>query len=388
MAQIDASIPLDTKAPDIAGGIQKAYSMVDLGMKTKEDMQGFQDQQDARAALKNNVQQNPDGTSSINRQGMLSDLYKANPGAAMKAQQQFNAQDLQNSEAQLNLAHQRVTFGSQIMGTVTDQPSYDDAKQKLVAAGMADQVSKMPQAFDAGYVTRAQQAGIAMQQKIENTAKQQGLTIQQQEADAKTSEAATKAKTAVSAAPKVMDQYSKDFYTQNKSDIDALKKYGDAQQAVKDSDGAPAGANLAQMEFVKAAMSRATQKEIEMADANPGAMESFARKMNIAITNKDTASNQAFWNKMLSGAKDQTLSRLSQSADDYADAKGQTNPNVSAPMLANALKTQHVSRFQTPGSSTPGAGPHPQDDAALGWARQNKSDPRAAAILKANGVSQ
>lgn len=339
MAQIDSSIVerAGNRLSDFIGDYANVQKIKTLGLENQAAQQTASDNQALRTSITNNTTTNPDGTTAINQQGVMSDLLKTAPSKALEFQKQmqtFNLDDLKNKH----------DVGKQLIEQMTPE-TYPALRAKGIQGGVLN-----PQAFPEQYPGDQYMNGVRMHQldldkQFDVLDKQKGLNIQQQDADAKTSEAATKAKATTNTTPKLMDAYSKDFYSQNKSDIDALKKYDEAKQSITDSNGNPVGANLAQMDFVKAAMGRATQKEIDMANANQGAKEALARKVGILVTNEDTASNQAFWNKMLEGGKQNVLNRLNQSADDFAQAKGEINPNISPDLLSSSLKRQHAARF-------------------------------------------
>lgn len=156
---------------------------------------------------------------------------------------------------------------------------------------------------------------------------------------------------------KMQDAYGKEFFTQNKDDIQSLKKYDDAKQTIADSNGSPIGPNLAQMEFVKAAVGRSNWQEIQMADQNQSAKQKLARAVGIQLTNKDTTDNVSFWNKIVDGAKDKTMNRMQAAADGFAAGKAALEPGVNASQLAEALKQQHLSKFGYQSGTSSAAAP-------------------------------
>jgi hypothetical protein len=105
--------------------------------------------------------------------GMIPAVQKSAADAA-KAQREAEA-------AQFNLAHQKTTALLNIVGSATDQASYDLAKQNAAAMGL--DVSTAPAQFDPAYVRAFGQQVLTAQQRIENAAKDRGLNIQQQQAD-------------------------------------------------------------------------------------------------------------------------------------------------------------------------------------------------------------
>jgi hypothetical protein len=173
MADLDPRI-IQSARPltDISNAVQSGLQMKNLYMQTKQAGQEFKDNQDTRTAMQNSVQTDPaTGTQSINRQSMLSDLYKTNPMAAMKAQQNFMQQDMQNAKARLDMAHARMDFAGQQFRMVNDQSSYDMALKSMQANGM--DTSTAPRQYDQAYVNRMRDQTMTWKEQLETQIKQQ-----------------------------------------------------------------------------------------------------------------------------------------------------------------------------------------------------------------------
>jgi hypothetical protein len=163
-------------------------------------VQGFQNQNAlAQLQLKQAQQQDQDRTAlagayqgavdpttgKVDYAKVTGNLANAGAGAAIPGVQKSAAEaakaQREEEAAQFNLAHQKTTALLNIVGSATDQRSYDLAKQNAAAMGL--DVSSAPAQFDPAYVQAFGQQVLTAQQRIENAAKDRGLNIQQQQAD-------------------------------------------------------------------------------------------------------------------------------------------------------------------------------------------------------------
>lgn len=139
--------------------------------------QSWQDEQADRAAAQKNMQQNPDGSVSLNRAGYLSELGKTAPTLAMQRAQEFATQDFQRQQlraaltkTQLENAKSQLDMVGSVAGTVKDQASYDQARQTLQAAGI--DTSRFPAAYDPQLVQQFQQQAITAKDQADQHLKQ------------------------------------------------------------------------------------------------------------------------------------------------------------------------------------------------------------------------
>jgi hypothetical protein len=116
--------------------------------------QSWQDQQADRAAIQNNMQPDPQtGQVKLNRAGYLTELAQKAPSLSMQRAQEFAMQDFTRSQqqaaltkTQLENAKAHTELIGSVVGTVKDQPSYDQARQTLQQAGI--DTSRFPAAYD------------------------------------------------------------------------------------------------------------------------------------------------------------------------------------------------------------------------------------------------
>lgn len=136
-------------------------------MKLSLAKQDYDDNQAVRQAYKDNLQTNPDGSQSINRAGVLSQLNQTNPMLAAKANAGFQEMDL----AQMQRQHQ---IAQDLMFSIHDQASLDAAREKAESLGLP--TNNMPDQFDQGLIDKAKVATLDAGDQIK--LKQQQLTNQ------------------------------------------------------------------------------------------------------------------------------------------------------------------------------------------------------------------
>lgn len=188
---LDSSIILGGKAPVFENPIDvasKAMAFKALasknqieGLQTQQAQQTWNDEQTLRNAKNSNMTINPDGTASLNTQGMVNTLGNSdNPSLAIKAQQDAAATNLalqnQKIEQQKNLA----AYAGQVLGGVSDQQSYDMAKQKADAV-VPGASSKWPTQFDPSFVKSAQYQAMSAHDALDLQQKQQEMTIKEKQ---------------------------------------------------------------------------------------------------------------------------------------------------------------------------------------------------------------
>ncbi|MRT30818.1 hypothetical protein [Herbaspirillum sp. CAH-3] len=161
-------------------GFQNQNALAQLQLK-----QAQQQDQD-RTALSGAYQGAVDPTTGkVDYAKVTSNLAGAGAGAAIPGVQKSAAEASKAQRdaeaAQFDLAHKKTTALLNIVGSATDQASYDLAKKN--AASMGLDVSAAPAQFDPAYVKAFGQQVLTAQQRIENAAKDRGLNIQQQQAD-------------------------------------------------------------------------------------------------------------------------------------------------------------------------------------------------------------
>lgn len=137
----DASVILGIKPVEITNPLDsavKALTMKNLmqqnqgnAIKLDQEQRAQSDQQSLRDAFKNNTQASPDGSPIVDRQGVMSDLMKANPILAQKQAMEFKSMDLDKLNQQ-HAAAKSILFGID----PSNQASLEDAFQKAKQFGL------------------------------------------------------------------------------------------------------------------------------------------------------------------------------------------------------------------------------------------------------------
>lgn len=152
MAGLDPSIIMGAQPVQMQNPLDmatKALTLRDLsqksqlqGLQTQQAQQDFNDQQVMRNAYSNNTKIGPDGTPTIDQQGILSDVAKQSPHLVPQIQQKIAEQKsnvLQNQMKQNDMS-------IQLLQGANDQPSWDSAIQKAQQMGLP--VDQIPKQFD------------------------------------------------------------------------------------------------------------------------------------------------------------------------------------------------------------------------------------------------
>jgi len=190
---IDSSIYFQQQGtPDVVGSIAKGIQMRDL--MRKQDIADREDR--TRALLANAVDQDPTtGRLSLNPQKfgkIAGNDYDA--GMLLEAQAGADKQKRDAANMDLDAFAKKVSMGSQLLGGVTDDRSYQMVKPILVQHGIykpeelppsIDQVALHAAGFPTDWLEQHKQMGIAAEKQIEQK-------ISKQRADAETMNAQTK----------------------------------------------------------------------------------------------------------------------------------------------------------------------------------------------------
>ena len=194
---LDASIILQGQAPqfqnplDVAAKVMSMKQMMQQGQmadyQLEKARQADSDDKQMRDIFAKNVVQDPTtGETTVNRKGVLADLYKVSPGKAMDVQQTWLKQDAENSKterenkkAQLELTLKQVDLAGQLAGAMTDQQSYDQMKAYAAQMGLPN-VDKLPAQFDPAFVKRMQMMSLQAKDQLEQQWKalNYGLDVQ------------------------------------------------------------------------------------------------------------------------------------------------------------------------------------------------------------------
>lgn len=178
---IDSSIALQGQPVQLANPLDlasKAMQMQSLasrnqveGLQAKQAQQEYNDQKTLRDVTNANTSVDAAGMPTIDRQGMLKDLSQgANPSLATKAVQNFAAMDIAKQQQQAELMHGKWSALGQLMGSVSDQKSYDDALAQAKQLGV--DTSQFPPQVDMGVVKNMQMKALTAKDQIEAQQKQ------------------------------------------------------------------------------------------------------------------------------------------------------------------------------------------------------------------------
>lgn len=146
---IDSSIYAQLQAPkfDNPQDIQaKALTLQHLAYQNQINDQQLATDQAARAAFKNNLTTAPDGTTSLNKPALLSDLYKADPQKAMEVQSQLQKTDYDKQEQQLKVQTQQRAAIKDLVFSATPEtwPSMYAEYQKRGLPGIENLTPQYP----------------------------------------------------------------------------------------------------------------------------------------------------------------------------------------------------------------------------------------------------
>jgi hypothetical protein len=143
----DPSIILGAKPIDMPNPLDsavKALTMSNLmqehqgnAMKLNQEQRAMSDTQSLRDAFKNNTQAAPDGSPIVDRQGVMSDLMKANPILAQKQAMDFKQMDL-DKMIQQHAVEKQAAFSVPTEPDVPieqKQAAYTAARNKLIQSG-------------------------------------------------------------------------------------------------------------------------------------------------------------------------------------------------------------------------------------------------------------
>lgn len=174
MANLDHNIILSGKAPEFDNPLDvanKALTMKGL-MQRNQQAQEERDQVKAiDSAFKNNVTVGADGTTALNRKGVMSDLWRASPQKALETEKGWAEQDAAAEKAKLEKVTRDVNLTGQLLGTVTDQASYERALAEAKALGIAN-VESMPPAYDPKYIRGMQERALSVGEQLAQKWKQ------------------------------------------------------------------------------------------------------------------------------------------------------------------------------------------------------------------------
>lgn len=168
MAQLDPSIPLSVRPPQF----ESPQNLLMNSVRLKSAQLQLADQQQAageRNALADVLRQ-PDSYDAIGnlQRSAIPQIAQASPGSVGTYSQVINQQDqaaARQQQIRMDAARKNVEFQAQLLGTVTDQASYDRAKQQFAAAG--GNINQLPPAYDPQWVAQARQGALTASQQFD-----------------------------------------------------------------------------------------------------------------------------------------------------------------------------------------------------------------------------
>lgn len=164
MSQIDHSIYFQQQTPDIVGSIQKGLSMRDM-MDQRKARQAAEAEQ---AQIKGVFAQNVGEDGQLDRKATLSSLTKINPEKALAYQEKFNSldqADMQKNEMGLKQKLGQLDFVGRLVGGVTDEASYQQARKAAQDAGL--DVSQLPPMYDPNIMKRVQMQALSAKEQLQ-----------------------------------------------------------------------------------------------------------------------------------------------------------------------------------------------------------------------------
>lgn len=186
---LDPSIILGVQQPQFQSPLDaatKALTLKSLAtrgqteqLQSQTAQQEFNDNQATRNAYSNNTTIGPDGTPTINKQGILSDLAKTSPTLVPKLQQQFAEQNTNIIENHAKMNGMAI----QLLQGANDQPSWDAAIQKGKDLGLP--IDQIPKQFDPKQKASILGTALTTQQYLTNQLDQQKVDVSKTEANIK-----------------------------------------------------------------------------------------------------------------------------------------------------------------------------------------------------------
>lgn len=174
---LDPNIILQGRQPEIANPMDmmnKALTMRQLGQQTQLQDQQIAENQGIKSAFNQNVTTDANGNPTINKQGVLSTLMKNGQGKqAVDYQKMFADQDL-------DVMKKNTQTSKELAWSVSDEPSYQQAKAKMAAMGLPN-ADKMPSQFDPNFVKNWQVHTLEGEKQIDVALKEKEFAQKTQE---------------------------------------------------------------------------------------------------------------------------------------------------------------------------------------------------------------
>lgn len=379
MAGIDHSIYFQQQTPDFLGNIQKGLSMREMIDNRALKQKQIEEDNALKQAYKSGVTQNPDGTTSFDNAKTFSEMVKVNPQKAMEFQSQYQQQDAAAQKAKMDKAMQQIEFFGRGVGSVKDQQSYDAFVSQSKAMGL--DTSALPPAWGPDAQSKLNYyhgQALTVKDKIAQMNSDRDFGLRDKELDSR-----------------ALDRKEARDERRFQSGI----RMEDKMQGLKTPYG------LANTEDDAKKLKEAHESKMSF-DSKIQEMIDLRKKYGTEYWNREAVARGKQLSKdlLLEYKNMAKLGVLSKSDEDIinaiipSDPLGQDYAPGQDPILSNLEKFKGDSdkdfqnRIRTRTRSGVEGAARPQnpvsslDREAVQWARENTKDPRAAAILKANGI--
>lgn len=390
---VDSSIYQNYQGLNILGNVQQGMNLRDQMDQRNQRQEQMNREKAIRDAYNAGITKNYDGTVSYDQNKTLGALAGVGGQEYLQEKQRMVAQDQASQKANLEKKIKEVEAMGQLAGSAVDQATYSNAITQAKSMGI--DVSQMPQSYDPTFVKSIQARAMTAKDQLESQFKQQDSQYKGQEVGIKRDELNLKRaefenkrrdpQAKLTEGEKAVDRkYAENFnnltgkgYNNAATSIASLEKL--ATELEKDNGTFQSGGGRAS--FLPDALrsrdsiryrdtavnaANATLKEIFGSQLSDGERMAAAKEFyNDGLDNKENA-------KILRGKIELMKQNLETEAAKARHFEANRTLSGYKPM------TQKRELEQSPTSSR-------LDNEAVSWARQNSNDPRAAAILRANG---
>lgn len=181
MATIDSRIPLAFQSPQINSPAQNKLAALAVQGKEMELQHAQRGMQQENALL--GLMQRPDfynESGGINP-AMMPEIGRVAPDRALDYSKAIQGQQKALSDAQmaqLNQAKTQLELVGRLVGGVTDEASFQAARQQAQAYGIP--LDGVPAQYDPNWVQQTRQQTLTAQQQVDNFYKEQGLNLQRE----------------------------------------------------------------------------------------------------------------------------------------------------------------------------------------------------------------
>lgn len=182
--QLDTSIPLQARGPQIESPLNSLYSVARL--RSAQAQLGEQERQATERGALANVLRSPDtfGADGRFNRSALPAIAQASPGAALQYAGLANQQDASADQAEvrrMQAAKQSMELQGRLLQGVRDEPSYQAAKQEAARFGI--DVSQLPASYDPAFVQQALSRTMSQMDQFDQNYKQAMLDLARRKQD-------------------------------------------------------------------------------------------------------------------------------------------------------------------------------------------------------------